>query len=217
MIKNNRLKIIISSVITLLPMLFGGIFWNSLPEKVATHWNINGEADGWGSKSFAVFGLPLIMLALHLFCIIFTAVDPKNKNQNKKVFGIVLWICPVMSLFASGAVFATAFGKKFDIETLTLLLIGLMFVVLGNYLPKCKQNYTIGIKVMWALENEENWNATHRISGKLWVVGGLIMMACVFLPKGVLPWVLLVLMTFLAVFPVVYSYMYHKKQEKGLK
>lgn len=212
MIKNNKWKLIISSIIMLLPIFVGLIFWNELPEQMTTHWGAGGNADGWSSRPFAILVLPLFMLAMHWVCIFFTAIDPKNKNQNRKVFGMVLWICPIASIFCNALIYATAFGKEFNADVIGLLLIGIMFVFLGNYLPKCKQNYTIGIKVKWALENEENWNATHRMGGKLWVVGGLLMMACVFLPDAVIPWAMVVLLPVMAVIPIVYSYAYHRKQ-----
>lgn len=214
MIKNNKWKLILSSAVILLPVLVGLIFWNELPERMATHWGADGNADGSSVKAFAVFGLPLITLALHLVCVFFTAKDPKNKDQNKKVFGMVLWICPILSFFACGITYADAFGKEFDIIVMTLLLIGLLFIVIGNYLPKCKQNRTIGIKVKWALENEENWNATHRMGGKVWVVGGLLLMACAFLPSNIILWALTVIFLIMLFIPIIYSYAYYRKQLK---
>ena len=212
MIENNKWKLLVSSVAILLPILAGLILWNDLPEQMTTHWGADGNADGWSSRTFAVLGLPLILLALHWVCIFITSKDPKNKGQNKKVFGMVLWICPIVSIFASGITYAAAFGKEFNMDIIGLLLIGLMFVVIGNYLPKCKQNYTIGIKVKWTLANEENWNATHRFGGKVWVIGGLLLMACVFLPEALIPWVLIIALTIMAAIPIVYSYAYYKKQ-----
>ena len=212
MIENNKWKLLVSSVAILLPILVGLILWNDLPEQMTTHWGADGNADGWSSRTFAVLGLPLILLALHWVCIFITSKDPKNKGQNKKVFGMVLWICPIVSIFASGITYAAALGKEFNMEIIGLLLIGLMFVVIGNYLPKCKQNYTIGIKVKWTLANEENWNATHRFGGKVWVIGGLLLMACVFLPEALIPWVLMIALTIMAAIPIVYSYAYYKKQ-----
>ncbi len=214
MIKTNKWKLILSSIATLLPVLIGVIFWNDLPVQMTTHWGFDGNADGWSSKTFVVFGLPLTMLAIHWICIFFTAKDPKNKNQNQKVFGMVLWISPILSFFVNGIIYADAFGKEFKIEVITLLLIGLMFVIIGNYLPKCKQNYTIGIKVTWALENEENWNATHRLGGKVWVIGGLLLMACVFLPEAAVSWALLIILPVMAAIPIIYSYVYYRKQLK---
>ena len=108
--------------------------------------------------------------------------------------------------------YAVAFGEEFQPYLITNLLMGIVFIVIGNYLPKCKQNYTIGIKIKWTLENEENWNVTHRFAGKVWVIGGLLLMACGFLPAFIAPWVMVAAMIVLVVVPIVYSYRYHKKQ-----
>jgi len=212
MIKNNKWKLLISSIVILLPIVFGLVFWNELPEQMTTHWGFDGKADGWSNRYFAVFALPLFILAIHWLCIFFTSIDPKNKNQNNKIFGIVIWITPIVSLVANGTVYAVSFGKEFSPYLITTLLMGITFIFIGNYLPKCKQNYTIGIKVKWTLENEENWNATHRFCGKLWVVGGIVIMACTFFPKVIIPWIIVMAIMILVIIPVIYSYMYYKKQ-----
>lgn len=212
MIKNNKWKILISSIIILLPAIFGIVFWNELPEQMITHWGIDGNPDGWSNRYFAVFALPTFILIIHWLCILCTTIDPKNKNQNNKVFSIVIWLTPIVSLTANGAVYAVSFGKEFSPYLITNLLIGVTFVVIGNYLPKCKQNYTIGIRVKWTLESEENWNATHRFGGKLWVIGGLLIMLCMFLPEFGFIWVLFASILVLVLLPVIYSYRYYKKQ-----
>ena len=212
MIKKNKRKLLISSIIILLPVIAGLILWDRLPERMATHWGITGAADGFSSKPFAVFAMPLFVLAVHWICVIITAADPKNKRQTKKVIGLIFWFCPVISLFASAAIYAAAFGMDFGINILLPVVIGLAFVIIGNYLPKCKQNYTVGIKVIWALENEENWNATHRFGGRVWVIGGVLLMLCAFLPKAVMYYALIALLTLLVIIPVIYSYVYYRKQ-----
>ena len=92
MLKKNKNNLILSSIVISLPILVGLVLWNKLPDTFPTHWNCSGEADGFSSKTFAIFGIPLIMLALHWLCIWFTLKDPKNKEQSTKVFGMVLWI-----------------------------------------------------------------------------------------------------------------------------
>ena len=215
MLKKNKGKLILSSVIILLPILFGVLMWEKLPMSMTTHWGFDGVADGWSGRPFAVFGLPLILLAAHWICLFFTSLDKKNRNQSRKAFGMIFWIMPVVSLFTSGVMYMAAFGRSFEIANITLLLIGLMFVVIGNYLPKVRQNRTLGIKIKWTLENEENWNATHRVGGRLWVIGGLLFMFCIFLPEALIPWALILGITVLAVIPVAYSYAYHRKQVKA--
>lgn len=216
MIQKNKWKLLLSSLIILSPIALGLVLRDALPARMATHWGIDGKADGWSSRSLAICVVPVFTLIVHWLCIFMTAKDPKNKNQSNKMFGVFLWVCPAASLFSSGIIYAAALGKEFRADLLGLPLLGLMFVVIGNYLPKCKQNYTIGIKVKWTLENEENWNATHRVAGKAWVIGGLLIMACVFLPVAILPWVLVISLTVLAAVPIFYSYLYYRRQlQKG--
>lgn len=213
MIKKNKWKLLISSIAILLPMVFGLIVWNKLPEQIATHWGADGNVNGWSNRSFAVFALPLFIFLTHWFCIFCTSRDSKNKSQSKKVFGMVLWICPITSLVANGMIYATALGKTIDMNFIVYLLTGLFFVIIGNYLPKCKQNYTIGIRVKWALENEENWNATHRFSGKVWAIGGVLMMGCSFIPEEISMYVFMALILVLSILSVGYSYYYFKTKQ----
>jgi len=215
MLKKNKGLVILTSVIILLPMVAGLLLWNRLPENMITHWGGDGAPDGWGSREVTIFVMPLLLLGLHWLCLWITSKDPKNKGQSEKAFGLVFWIVPILSLFTAGITYSTALGREFQNDTLGLAFLGLIFVIIGNYLPKTRQNYTLGIKVKWTLANEENWNATHRLAGKLWVAGGLGMMACVFLPTGLIPLALPVLLVVIAVIPVAYSWWYYRKQAKA--
>ena len=95
MLKKNKLKVVISSIIILLPILFGIIMWNDLPDIMTTHWGADGNADGFGGKMFVVFGTPIILLILHFLCLLFTSLDKKQKDQNQKALGMIFWILPV--------------------------------------------------------------------------------------------------------------------------
>jgi len=215
LIKNNKWKLIISSLLILLPIAVGLILWDELPAAMNTHWGIDGNADGSASRVFAVFGLPAIILAAHWLCLFITSFDKKNKRQNKKVFSLIFFIMPFVSLFSSFTVYAFAFGMEFDMIAVMLIVIGLLFVIIGNYMPKCRQNSTIGIKLPWTLANEENWNATHRFGGKLWVIGGAVIMLSVFLPNIVRITAFVLLLLAMVIIPTVYSVRYHKKQVKA--
>lgn len=215
MIKNNKISFVMSSVAILLPAVVGIILWDKLPDTMATHWNAAGESDAFGTKAFAVFGLPLIILALHWLCVFFTEKDPKNKNQSPKMQKLVLWICPVLTWVASGVIYFSALGKEINPMTVVPFLIGVMFVALGNYMPKCKQNHTIGIKVKWALENETNWNKTHRFGGILWFIGGLIIIASGFLHETVTVGVMIAVLLISVIAPVIYSYTVYRKMKKN--
>ncbi len=208
MIKKNLKTLIITSIVILLPILAGVILWNQLPEQIPTHWNAAGDVDGWSSKAFAVFGLPCIMLAFQWLCVLGTSADPKKANHPEKVLHLVLWIIPVISVVLFALTYVAAFGNEVQMELVMPLLVGLVLTITGNYLPKCKQNYTIGIKIPWTLHSEENWNKTHRFAGRLWVVCGLALMLTAFFGGF---WVFLPIVFVMVLAPCIYSYLLHRK------
>lgn len=211
MLRQNKLKILLSSLITLIPMLMGCILWNRLPDTVATHFDTSNAANGWSSKPFAVFGIPVIMVGLHLLCLFLTSVDPKYKNIGKKPLGIVFWIIPTITLVMYSVIYGIALGIALDVGFVCCLLIGVLFIVLGNVLPKARQNYTFGIKVPWTLNDTENWNRTHRLAGWCMVLAGIIITATSFWHN---PWVLIGVLAAAVVIPIIYSYTYHKHCQK---
>ena len=208
MIKKNLKVLILTTVVMLLPILAGLILWDQLPEQMPTHWNAAGEVDGWSGKAFAVFGLPLIMVAAQWLCMLGTAADPRKSNHSEKVLHLVLWIIPVLSVVLHAVTYATALGHAVPMEVVMPILIGLIFTIIGNYMPKCKQNYTIGIKIPWTLDNEENRNRTHRFAGWLWTFCGIAIMCTGFFGGF---WVFLPITLLMALAPIIYSYVLHQK------
>lgn len=195
-------------------MIFGMIVWNKLPESMPIHWGVNGEADRWSSKPFAVFVLPLLILAIHGICIFASGKDFRDKKQSPKVMGLVLWICPLLSVMANSLTYAISLGKEINVLFVVSLTMGALFVLIGNYLPKCQQNRTVGIRIIWTLKNEANWNATHRFAGKVWVIGGLLLMASSLLPYSILPWAMIALLVVFISLPVLYSYRFYRKERQ---
>ncbi len=214
MIKNNKLKAVISSIIILLPMLFGIIMWNKLPDIITTHFGAGGKADGFSGKAFAVFGIPVILLVLHWLSLIITSLDKRQKEQTKKAVGMMFWIIPIISIFINIVIYSIALGRDVDLELLMPAFLGIFFIVMGNYMPKIKQNSTLGIKISWALHNEENWNKTHRFGGKVMVAGGFIMLLSALLPFEVSIIVFVCVLSFLAIAPIIYSYIIYKQHQK---
>ncbi len=208
MIKKNLKVLIITSIVILLPILAGLILWNQLPEQIPSHWNASGEIDGWSSKVFSVFGMPLILLAAQWLCVLGSAADPKKENHPQKVLHLVLWIIPVLSVLLHVITYSVALGKEVRVEVVLPVFIGIIFAIIGNYMPKCKQNYTIGIKIPWTLNSEENWNRTHRFAGRLWMVCGLMIILTGFFGGF---WVFLPIVLLMVIAPFVYSYVLYRK------
>lgn len=212
MIKKNKLQLIITSVAILLPVVIGLIIWDELPAEIATHWGTSGEADSFSSKAFAVFGFPLILLAFHWLCVIVTTkLDPKAKDISKKMMSLVLWIIPAISIVMSTVTYLVALGKEIRVVFIVTVFMGIMFIIIGNYLPKCRQSYTMGIKLPWTLKSEDNWNKTHRFSGVLWVIGGVVILATAILESFIIFFSVVLLMV---IVPTIYSYLHYKRNNK---
>lgn len=200
-----------TSAIILIPSAFGAVVWNRLPERIATSFSASGKVSGYNSKIFAVLGLPAILLAVHLACIFFTLLDPKAKNIHGKLFRLIYFICPCVSLLTGTVIYSYTLGFDLPITTLIMLFLGALFIVIGNYLPKCRQNYSVGIKLPWTLADEEVWNKTHRLAGYMWTAGGAVIMASSFFDSIA---VFIGVTAVLAIVPTVYSAVIYRKKNR---
>ncbi|MDY4670789.1 MAG: SdpI family protein [Oliverpabstia sp.] len=206
--KEYKGKIILTSIVTILPILIGLVLWNKLPDTIATHFGADNVPNGWSSKPFAVIGIPAILLVFHLFALGITLNDPKKRNIGKMMLSVIFWIIPVVSLVVNTATLSYAMGSKIDIGMIANILVGLMFIIMGNYMSKNRQNYTVGIRIPWTLGSEENWDRTHRFASKLWVIGGIIFVINAFV-QSILILVVIILMTMIA--PMIYSFVLYKR------
>lgn len=206
--KKYKKTMILTSIVMLLPILAGVLLWERLPEQVATHFDFEGNPNGWTSRGFTVFGIPLFLLACQWIAMVATLSDPKHKNMSERVFRMILWIVPIASLLLAIVCYGYELGYDTSNGSIAFGTMGILFIVVGNYLPKCRQNYTVGIKIPWTLHDEENWNHTHRMAGYLWVLGGLLMLANVFLKWD---WLFPVVLAMVVLVPTVYSYLYYRK------
>ncbi|MBO5354144.1 MAG: SdpI family protein [Lachnospiraceae bacterium] len=202
--------ILVTSFLVLIPMLAGLLLWKKLPEELPIHFNIEGNADNWGSKAFVVFGMPLFLLAMHLLCTFLTLHDPKKQNISDKMFFLTAMIIPVTSLIGAVLTYSGALGLDISVNMVMHLFLGLLFVIVGNYMPKSRQNYTIGIKLPWTLSDSHNWNRTHRFAGILWVFCGLVLLINAFINIIFLPFIVILLAV---VLPVLYSFLLYRKQK----
>lgn len=190
MITKYQKELIVSSIVILLPA-FVSLWVPELP---------------------SLWLLCLSLLAGQWLCFLISAADPGNRGRNEKPLRLVLWIMPILSLLCAGLSYALNTGISLSVGRITTLCLGLMFAAIGNYLPKCRRNYTIGIKVTWALASDENWNATHRFAGKVWVIGGVAVMLAALLPEGWNVSAAVLGAVVISVIPTVYSYRYYKGQ-----
>lgn len=195
--KNSKnIIILITSIVVLLPVLIGVL----VPDYKFNIW--------------ISLVIPVSMLAVHWFALWVVFKDNSNREQNHKIISMVYWLVPVLSLITSGTSIMASMGKTLHIDVFVRIGLGLIFVIMGNYMPKCKPNYTIGVRVPWTLKNEENWNKTHRFTGKLWVCGGIFSLATLLVDNEKFSIVFFAAIILLAIIPAVYSYIYYRKQLK---
>ena len=203
--KINLNLLFLTSIFTLLPILVGLILWKDLPASLPSHFGLDGQADGFSSKLEVVFLIPLVMLGLHFFAVVVTSLDPKASHVSPKMKTLVYWLVPFISGLVQLSIYGAALGLIGNSTRIGLVMVGIVFLVVGNYLPKTKQNYTVGIRLPWTLDSEENWNKTHRLAGRLWVLGGLIILVNSFLSWAVF-YVFIAVLLGMVLVPIFYSY-----------
>ena len=210
---NIRKHIIISSLLILSPILIGLLLWNRLPDRIPTHFGFSGEADQYSSKAFSVFFMPVFLLFIHWLMIWGTMMDPKHEKVSDRIYIMIIYSVPIISVFANLMIYLKALYQNFDITRAIMCLVSLIFIVIGNYLPKTRQNYTIGIKLPWTLEDPQNWDKVHRLGGYLFVGAGVAMFISIFLPGHSMIYVMLIVTILAAVIPVIYSYRLYKEKK----
>lgn len=206
---------ILSTIVCLLPMALSAVLYSRLPEQIAVHFNNSGAADNYLPKAVAAFGLPLLLAAVNLYSHFRVNKDPKSENASASLKSLTLWIVPIISVVLVPITLFMAIGVSLPILFIAQVLAGVVVVICGNYLPKCKRNYTIGIKLPWTLDSEDNWNKTHRFAGFIWVIGGIGILLNSFLNAS---WIIMVgIIVLLVVIPFAYSYLLYKKQCNEVK
>lgn len=206
--KTNLQKELPLIIIVLIPFVYLAYVWNSLPEKVPLHWNMEGEIDRYGEKSELILIPVLLPLLIYVLFTIIPRIDPKGKIKNMgNKYTILKSIMTIfMSALAMIIIYA-ALNETFYNPNYIVLLIGILFALLGNYFKTLRANYFIGIKTPWTLENETVWKETHKLAGKLWFAGGLlIVLTSILLDKKTNFTLFAVITVFITVIPVVYSY-----------
>ena len=208
-IKINKKLVLFTSILILLPSLVGCVFWNQLPEEIPTHFNLLGQADGYNHKMSAIFGLPTLMLLMHWLLLFLMIKDPKSSNISSKIQVLIYWIIPFVSCLSMISIFGESLGYSMMSGILAQIFMGVVMIVIGNYLPKTRRNYIIGIRLPWTLESDKNWRKTHRLAGKIWVLGGLLLFLNSFVQLHVY-WVFFLTLFFVVIIPSVYSYQLSK-------
>jgi uncharacterized membrane protein len=209
--KHTLLRWTFVSIINLIPWIYLLSIWSSLPENIPVHFGIDGTADKYGQRN-QVFFIPatctLVSVLVYLLLTNIYKLDPKGWASKQP--GIFLKIAMVVVVFIScmSIVVLNWTAKQHTIGlNLVLVMIGLLFAYMGNVMHSIKPNYFAGFRLPWALENEENWRATHLLGSKIWFAGGiLIAILALFIKPIVMFFIMLGIVLIIVIIPTVYSY-----------
>ncbi|MDQ7235924.1 SdpI family protein [Bacillus pacificus] len=208
-------KHLVAIILILITGLAWAYAWPDLPDTMAVHWGMEG-VNGYASKFNAMLLLLGIMIFTYVLLTITPKIDPKKKNYDKfsKGYMIINYSVVVLLFLVNMLVIGVGLGYDIPMNSTPLILVGLLFIVIGNYLPQCKPNYFVGIKTPWTLSNEEVWRKTHRFSGKVFVVLGIIMILSVFVPVTWKSFIMVGIIIGAVGLTMGYSYVAYKKELK---
>jgi immunity protein, SdpI family len=209
---NRRTFAIVSAVIVGAMLLLSAWAWLQLPDgaQIPIHWGVDGEADGFASKTVGLLLMPLVTAGVAGLLWIIPVIEPRRANIEKsgKAYSAIAYGTMLLLVAIDVLVTAAALGATFDISLLIFVGVGALFIVIGNYLPKVRSTYLVGIRTPWTLTSELSWDRTHRLGGRLFVLGGIVMIGLGLLrpAPGVLTGVLIAWVVILLVVLFAYSY-----------
>lgn len=198
--------------IVLAPFIYLAYLWNKLPDVVPLHWNMEGEIDDYGDKSELILIPILLPLLIYIIFTIVPMIDPKGKinKMGNKYFTLKMAMTIFMSVLAMIIIYSVKNETLYNPNYIVLLM-GVLFVILGNYFKTLRANYFIGIKTPWTLENETVWKETHKLAGKIWFIGGFIVILSSLLLNQKTNFSIFIAITIIiSLVPVVYSFFKYK-------
>jgi uncharacterized membrane protein len=222
--KNSPIKISAKteslSILIILAMWAVSIyFYLHFPDRVPTHWDVQGQINGWSSKSFGAFFVPGLSIGLYLLLLGLPSIDPKKENY--KLFSPAYHIFKnVIILVLFGIYLLTGFaglGYHVNIGLWIPAIIGVMFIILGFYMEKLKLNWMMGFRNMWTLSSEKVWDKTNRLAGKLFMVSGLLIGITSILPPHFVIPVFILAVLLIIIVPTVFSYIWYQQESKKKK
>lgn len=213
---STRTTVFISVALIAVAILAGLLLWSRLPDPMPAHWNAAGEIDGYMSKFWGVFLIPIISIALAGLFLIIPNIDPLKANiaQFRSTFNWFIVVFVVYMLYVYALTLFAALGTSFNMTLMLLPAVGLLFIGTGYLMNGAKRNFFIGIRTPWTLSSDTVWDETHKLGSKLFMLGGVVTILCAFLGESGI-WIMLVAMLGAAFVPIVYSYVLYQRETKA--
>ncbi len=190
-----------------------------LPPQVATHWGLGGQPDGYSPKLLAVLMLPVMVLAMRGLVSLLPRIDPKGENYQK--FASTYWLIFNGIILFMGllhlAVLGYGLGAPVRMDRVAAGGVGVLLIMVGNYLTRVQPNWFVGIRTPWTLSSESVWRRTHRVGGWILVAGGALIALTMFLPTGAVLPIFIAMIALVAVVPVVLSYLWWRRERDAAR
>jgi uncharacterized membrane protein len=213
MIKKNLKTLLLTGLVILLPLIWGLIAYHSLPDSIPIHFDIQGNVDGYGHKSFILL-IPIIILLIQWAATIEANFSNKKEEIKPNYIKMMSWVLAAASIAMGIIMYNCASGNLMTAQRLAPIIVGILFVAMGNFMPKQKRNRWAGLRVKWTLEDPDVWMKTHRFFGKLSFVGGFAILAIGFVKNIPLAYAIMFVIMLCVIFvPVAYSYVLSKNQK----
>jgi uncharacterized membrane protein len=216
--KNQSLLNILMVLISLIPLIYIGITWSTIPEIIPVHYNSSFEPDKYDTKSHLLwpsFFIAGISILLYFLMRNISLLDPKRRFKpqsaifNKIASGVLLFLTAINFII----VISACRGKDL-IGNLLFPLIGLLMAFIGNYMNNIKPNYFAGFRLPWTLSDDGNWRKTHHLASKLWFAGGLILtVISLLLPFKVMLPIFIATVLIISIIPAIYSFRLFKNNK----
>jgi uncharacterized membrane protein len=211
----SKLIDLLALMLCIIPFVTWFMLRNSLPEKLPIHWNAQGDVDGWTSRE----QLPIFLLAITVFGALvylllrfIKRIDPKRTAKLNETIALKIGFGVITFMTAINLLIMMPKGDTFNMTTVVLVMVSLLFTFLGNMMYNIKPNYFIGIRLPWTLENDDNWKHTHRLAGIIWFIGGIVcaILSLLISPKIMFP-IFIGITMLLVLIPSIYSFMLFKR------
>jgi uncharacterized membrane protein len=190
-----------------------GVAWSHAPDRMPVHWNAAGQVDRWGGKFEGLLLVPFIAVAMYLLTIFLPWFDPGRGNYrnfpkayNAIRISILIFLAAIYSI-----ILLTAFGRSVNVTMVVMFLVGVLFVVIGNYMSKIRPNWFVGVRTPWTLSSKLSWDKTHRLAGWLFIFMGLLFIAAAFVANAWIIIGLIVFDTICVIWMFVYSYLVYRR------
>ena len=213
-----KITTMISIVLIVLAVIAGAVLWEQLPDQMASHWNIYDQVDGYVSKFWGVFLMPLITIGILALFLVIPNIDPLKANIAKfrESFNLFIVLLVAFMLYVHGLTLAWNLGyQNYKMSAIMLPFMGFLFIAIGYMLKKAKRNFFIGIRTPWTLSSDSVWDKTHQLGSTLFMISGALAIVGGFFGGMIAFWTTFIPLIGSSLFLMIYSYILYRGETKA--